>query len=338
MRHNRWVLKASEGPLSGAYDVAVLDLDGVVYVGKNAVPGAPAALAAANRAGMHLAFVTNNAARTPEQVAAQLSGLGVVADPHDVVTSAQAAARLVRELVPAGSRVFVIGGDGLCAALEERGFVPTAEPGDDVAAVVQGYGPQMPWSQVIKGAILVRSGLPWVASNTDLTMPTDAGIGPGNGTLVRLVADFAGREPQVAGKPEAALFEETIDRVGGSRPLVIGDRLDTDIEGATNLGWDSLLVLTGVTGLAELAGAPPQLRPTYLGPGLETLAESHGVPMAGGDRYELGGWRGAVDAGALLVEGSGTPGDWWRVAAVTAWGHLDGTGKPVELSRVRPPR
>jgi glycerol-1-phosphatase len=259
---NQCVLRPAERPLDETYDLAVLDLDGVVYVGSKAVPGAVRGLRAARAAGMHLAFLTNNAARPPAQVAAHLRELGVPAEDHDVVTSAQAAARLVARQVPAGSRVYVIGGVGLQEALEELGLEPVVSIAADPVAVVQGYGPDVPWRQVIDGAILVRQGLPWVASNLDLTVPTRHGPGPGNGALVRLVADYAGRTPQVAGKPEAPLFEETLARVGGRRPLVIGDRIDTDIDGARKVGWDSLLVMTGVTTLRELASLPATSRPT----------------------------------------------------------------------------
>jgi HAD superfamily hydrolase (TIGR01450 family) len=343
------VLRPSEEPLSDRYDLAVLDLDGVVYVGRQVVPGADAALRVAREHGMRRAFVTNNAARTPAVVAAHLTALGVDAAAADVVTSAQAAARLVAASVPAGGRVYVIGGDGLEEALRERGFRPVTSPddgrddgagdgasdraGQPVAAVVQGYGPAMPWRQVVDGAILVRAGLPWVASNTDLTLPPDRGIGPGNGTLVKLVADFAGRSPQVAGKPEPALFEETLDRVGGRRPLVVGDRLDTDIEGAKRLGWPSLLVLTGVTGLAELVAAPPGQRPTYLGPDLATLNRPHPVPEVHGAEHRLGGWTARVDDGRLRVTGNGaSPADWWRVVASAAWAHGDDTGAAPDVA------
>jgi HAD superfamily hydrolase (TIGR01450 family) len=333
------VLRPSDEPLSRRYDVAVLDLDGVVYVGPAAVPGAADALRAAAAAGMRRAFVTNNAARTPAAVAAHLVELGLDAAPEDVVTSAQAAARLVAETVPAGAGVYVIGGDGLEEALRERGFEPVTRAGggvDGVAAVVQGYGPRMPWQQAVDGAILVRSGLPWVASNTDMTIPTDRGVGPGNGTLVRLVAEFAGRRPQVAGKPEPALFEETHDRVGGERPLVVGDRLDTDIEGAARLGWDSLLVMTGVTGLPELVAAPPRLRPTYVGADLAALNRPHPAPAGEGDQRS-GGWTGRVRDGRLEVEGHGEVADWWRVVASVAWRHLDDTGKVVDVAALTPP-
>jgi len=179
--------------------------------------------------------------------------------------------------------------------------------------------------------------LPWVASNTDLTIPTATGVGPGNGALVRLVADFAGREPVVAGKPEPPLFEETLRRVGGDRPLVVGDRLDTDIEGAHNAGWDSLLVLTGVSGLEELASATPRLRPTYLAADLAGLGEAHQVPVMDGARASAGGWTAHVEGGALRVDGDGEPGDWWRVVACSAWAHLDEHDDPADTAGLRVP-
>jgi glycerol 3-phosphatase-2 len=323
------VLGSCERPLREAYDVAVLDLDGVVYVGPDAVPGASDALNSAQSGGMHLAFVTNNAARTPAEVADNLRDLGVDASDEDVVTSAQAAARLVSTRLREGSKVFLIGGPGLEVALRERGLEPVTEPGDDVAAVVQGYGPDMPWKRVVQGAVLVAAGLPWVASNTDMTLPTARGVGPGNGALVELVARFSGREPEVAGKPKRPLFEETITRVGGRHPLVIGDRLDTDIEGAVSMGWDSLLVLTGVTGLEELVRATPAERPTYLARDLGALAEPQPAP---GDA-----WSVTVRDGRLEVDGAGSADEWWRAVAVASWRHLDDTGQPVGTDGVRPP-
>lgn len=325
-------------PLSAHHDVVVLDLDGVVYRGRQAVPGAADALAAARTAGVRLAFVTNNAARPPARVAEHLAALGVAAEAGDVVTSAQAAVRLVANRVPAGSPVFVIGGEGLLEALHERGLVPVTDADDAVpVAVVQGYGPEMPWRRVVRGAMLVRDGLPWVASNTDMTLPTATGVGPGNGTLVRLVAEFAGRQPEVAGKPEPALLEETLDRVGGARPLMVGDRADTDIEGAVRLGWDSLLVLTGVTGLAELVALPDGQRPTYLATGLAALGQPQPAPQEHDGTQCLAGWRASVDDGTLHVAGDGTADDWWRCVAVAAWRHLDAAGTAPGIDGVTPP-
>ncbi len=332
------MLGSSERPLQEAYDVAVLDLDGVVYVGAEAVPGAPEALNAAQAGGMHLAFVTNNAARPPEEIAAQLREFGVDAHDEDVVTSSQAAARLLSTQLAPGSKVYLIGGPGLEQALRERELEPVTEPEGDVAAVAQGYGPDMPWKRVVRGAVLLKQGLPWVASNTDMTFPTANGVGPGNGALVELLSRFSGREPQVAGKPKAPLFEETLTRVGGQHPLVVGDRLDTDIEGAVTMGWDSLLVLTGVTGLEELVGAAKDRRPTYVGRDLGALAEPQNPPEVTDDGVTLGGWTACVEAGGLRVEGDGSAGDWWRVVAVAAWRHLDDTGQPVETGDVQVPQ
>lgn len=329
----------SSRPPHDEYDVALLDLDGVVYVGPQPVPGAPDHLDAARRAGLHLAYITNNASRTPEAVATHLRELGVDADDDDVVTSAQAAARMLRERLREEAPVFVIGGPGLEVALREQGLRPVRDRSEGPAAVVSGFYADLRWSTVIAGAILVKEGLPWVASNTDLTVPTPEGPGPGNGALVGVVARFARREPLVAGKPEPPLFEETLRRVGGERPLVVGDRLDTDIEGANRAGYDSLLVLTGVTGLPELVAAEPALRPSYVGTDLGALGHRHDAPLLRDDgSVAAGGWTAAVHDGLLSVSGSGGEDDWWRVVAVAAWGRLDAGGRPVDVSELTPPR
>lgn len=332
------MLKSTGEPLWEVYDVAMLDLDGVVYVGSEAVPGAPGHLSKAAAAGLRLAYVTNNASRPPGAVAEHLRELGIDVQDDDVVTSAQAAARLLAERLPSGSPVFVIGGRGLEVALTELGLRPVQDADERPVAVVSGYSGDLRWSTVIAGAILVQRGLPWVASNTDLTVPTPLGPGPGNGAIVGVVARFAEREPVVAGKPEPPLFEETLRRVGGERPLVVGDRLDTDIEGANRAGHDSLLVLTGVTGLRELVTASPALRPCYLGVDLGCLGRRHEAPQVHDDgSVAAGGWTVTVGDGALRVAGSGDASGWWRAVAVAAWGHLDTRGRPVDVSGLTPP-
>ncbi|HET6152861.1 MAG TPA: HAD-IIA family hydrolase [Marmoricola sp.] len=318
----------ASGPrrLSATYDVAVLDLDGVVYVGADAVGGAVDGLRAARDAGMQLAFVTNNAARPPSVVADHLTALGIPAAAADVVTSAHAAAGLIAQEVQSGATVFVIGGPGLHEALRERGLVPTTDAAGGATGVVQGFGPDMPWRQVIDGALLVREGLPWVASNTDLTVPTKRGPGPGNGTLVRLVAEFSGRMPEVAGKPQPPLFRETLARVGGEHPLVVGDRIDTDIEGAIAVGWDSLLVMSGVTSLADLAALAPELRPTYVGAHVGCLAETMQPVIAQKQAATVDGWTALVADDHLAVTGAGGLHAWWCAVAAALWGHLDAAG------------
>ncbi|MCF2531908.1 HAD-IIA family hydrolase [Yinghuangia soli] len=303
-----------------AYDVALLDLDGVVYTGQRAVPHAPEALAEARAAGMTLAFVTNNASRTPEAVAAHLAGIGVPAEPSDVVTSAQAAARLAAEQVSAGSPVLAVGGEGLTAALRERGLVPVASAADEPVAVVQGFAPTVDWALLAEASYAVGAGLPWIASNLDLTIPTERGIAPGNGALVGVVRAATGREPVAAGKPELPLHRESMLRTGARNPLVVGDRLDTDIEGAVAGGVDSLLVMTGVTDVPGLLAAPEGSRPTFVAADLRALSAELPRAREGADgRWECGGWTAAVDGRSLVLAGGGEPYDALRAACAAVW-------------------
>lgn len=311
----------SETALVDRYDAGLLDLDGVVYIGPNPVAYAAESLAQARARGMRLAFVTNNASRSPKAVAEHLTELGVAADASEVATSAQAAARLVAGLVAPGSAVLVVGGDALEEALIERGLRPVRSLDDGPSALVQGYHPNVDWVQLAEGTFAVRAGLPWVASNTDLTIPTPRGIGPGNGTLVNVIRQASGAEPLVAGKPELALHRESIDRVAAERPLIIGDRLDTDIEGAVRAGTPSLLVLTGVTGPAELLAAGPSRRPTYLAADLRGLLTAPADVVVDGGEATLGGWSARVQAGRLRLSGAGDPVDALRVACVATWGY-----------------
>lgn len=319
-------LRDSAGqPLVQRYDTALLDLDGVVYRGEEAVTGAVAALTAARAAGMRLSYVTNNASRPPEDVATHLRRLGLPAEPADVVTSAQAAARLLAEQLPSGAAVLVVGGEGLRRALIERGLAPVGSADDAPAAVVQGYAPDVDWRSLAEGAIAVARGLPWVATNTDLTIPTARGIAPGNGTLVAAVATATGRTPVVAGKPEAPLHREAVRRSNARHPLVVGDRLDTDIEGAVRAGTDSLLVLSGVTAPADLLAAAPGQRPTYLARGVGGLLAAHPAPGAVGEEFRCGAWRARVLDGELVLAGAAGAGseddglDALRAACAAAW-------------------
>ncbi|MCW2843110.1 MAG: family hydrolase [Nocardioides sp.] len=332
------MLGSSAEPLSTAHDLAMLDLDGVVYVGGEAVPGAPEHLAEARQAGLRLAFITNNAARPPEQVAEHLRGLGVEAQPDDVVTSAQAAARVLVDRYERDARIVLLGAAGLEEALREEGLEPVAvDDADDARAVVTGYGPDVPWRDIMRAAVLIRDGLPWVASNTDMSIPTAYGVAPGHGVLVETLRSFSGVDPVVAGKPQRPLLDETVRRVGGERPLMVGDRLDTDIEGARNAGLDSLLVLTGVTGLAELVAAAEGARPTYVSPDLAGLLQAHPAPSDEDGVRVLGGWRARVAEGRLAVDGDGTVADWWRVVAEAAWAHLDEAGEPADTDDLTAP-
>ncbi|MFF4618744.1 HAD-IIA family hydrolase [Nonomuraea jabiensis] len=316
--------------LIDGYDTLLLDLDGVVYLGSHAVPGAPAALEEAQRRGVRLAYVTNNASRTPAAIATHLRELGAPASADDVVTSAQAAARLVAERVPPGSNVLIVGGSGLRLAVRDRGLRPVSTAAESPVAVVQGIAPGLSYGLLSEGALAVRQGALFVASNGDTTMPTGRGELPGNGAMVRVIAAATGVEPVYAGKPDPPLHRESMIRTGARRPLVVGDRLDTDIEGASNAGVESLLVLTGVATAVDVLTAGPPHRPTYVGEDLRTLLESY--PEVGDGA--CGGWWARWQDGVLRLDGEGSRIDGLRAACDAAWA-VAGEGR-VEEDAVKP--
>ena len=312
--------RASEEPLCRSYDVALLDLDGVVYIGGNAVPGASQALRKAAGEGMRLAYVTNNANRTPAAVAQILTGLGIAAAAEDVVTSAQAAARLLAERLPAGAPVLVIGGMGLRVAVRERGLRPVSTAADRPAAVVQGYAPGISYPLLAEGGLAVAAGALFVGTNADRTLPGPHGRQPGNGSLLQVISTATGREPLIAGKPEPPLHEESVIRTGARHPLVVGDRLDTDIEAAQRVDVDSLLVLTGVTSPAEAVLAAPHQRPTYVADDLSGLVEPQPAVSSEAGAFGCGGWTARWDdGGELQLSGHGRRIDGLRALCAAAW-------------------
>ncbi|MGY1823068.1 HAD-IIA family hydrolase [Geodermatophilus sp. SYSU D00079] len=277
-------------PLTTVYDVALLDLDGVVYVGPDAVPGVPAALARARADGMRLGFVTNNAARTPEDVARHLSDLGIPATAGDVITSSQAAASVVAERLGPGARVLPVGGPGVPAALVAAGLTVVERAEDEPAAVVQGYGREVGWAQLAEAVVAIRNGAEHVATNTDATIPSPRGPLPGNGAMVGVVSAVTGRPPLVTGKPDPAMHAECVRRTAARRPLVVGDRLDTDIEGGRRAGAASLLVFSGVTDPAALLAAPPHQRPDLLALDASGVLTAHPPVAAAGAGRRCGDW------------------------------------------------
>lgn len=261
--------------LVSGYAAVVCDLDGVVYRGPAAVPGAVEALSAVT---VPVLYATNNASRAPEEVAEHLRRLGLSCEAGAVATSSQAGAWLLFERVDAGSAVLSVGGEGVALALREAGLRPVAPDGavaaGPLAAVLQGYGPQVRATDLAEAAYAIQAGALWVATNTDATLPTDRGVAPGNGSLVGAVANAVGRGPDVvAGKPAPPLYLLCAERlrVQPATMLAVGDRLDTDIEGAVAAGIDSLLVLTGVDDLSACLQAPARRRPTWVAPDLAAL-------------------------------------------------------------------
>ena len=255
------------------YAALVCDLDGVVYRGPVALAHAVDSLNAWDKP---IVYATNNASRTPEGVADHLRSLGLAAQPKDVVTSSQAAAWILEDEISPPARVLAIGGDGVSAALTERGFAVTrsVEPGESCQAVVQGYGIHVTAADLAEAAYAVQQGALWIATNLDAPLPTNRGIAPGNGSLVTAVATAVGHRPAlVAGKPEAPCYLLAAERLGlmPEQILAIGDRIDTDIAGAHAAGMDSLLVLTGVSSRADAEALPEAQRPTHVAPDLRVL-------------------------------------------------------------------
>ncbi len=314
------------GRLVDAYDLVIFDLDGVIYLIDKPIAGAVEAVTELRRAGTPVTYVTNNASRRAADVAALLSGMGVPAEPAEVLTSAGATAAVLADRLPPGAPVFVVGADALRAELREAGLVVVDRADDGPHAVVQGYGPQVGWADLAEASVAIRAGALWVATNTDRTLPSPRGPLPGNGSLVAALRTALGRDPDVVvGKPQPALFTTAAQRAGASRPLVVGDRLDTDIEGAVRAGMDSLLVLTGVHGPVDLLNAVPQHRATFVAAdlgGLFVADDAVRVPLDGA-LDGVGGWRLTRDGDGGRLDGDGDPLDALRLLAAAVWQGTD---------------
>ena len=221
------------------YDALLVDLDGTLLLAGTVVPHAPEAMAAARSVGTKVLVVTNNASRSPAEVARRLTDRGIPTAGDEVVNSPQAAAVLLAHSHRAGDPVLVVGTEALAQAITDVGLVPVRSADDHPVAVVQGYSPDIGWRDLAEACLAIGAGADWVATNMDSTLPTDRGLLPGNGSLVAALITATGRRPRVAGKPERPLLDAAADRVGAKRPLVVGDRLDTDIAAACAAGMDS---------------------------------------------------------------------------------------------------
>jgi HAD superfamily hydrolase (TIGR01450 family) len=290
--------------LAERHDCLLLDLDGTLFRGHRATEGAVETLAAIETRQL---FVTNNASRSAVEVAQHLVELGFIAASKDVVTSAQSAARLLADRLPTNARVLIVGTDALADEVVAVGLQPVRSFDDDPVAVVQGHSTATDWSDLAEAALAIRGGALWVAANVDRTLPTERGLLPGNGSMVAALRAATDAEPVIAGKPAAPLMRDALQRGDFQIPLVIGDRLDTDIAGAHAVGLPSLMVLSGVSTAAEAVHAVPDQRPTYLGTDLRSLqatAEELRID-------EQPGWRAEVVDGAVVIHSNGdtTPGD-----------------------------
>ena len=257
--------------LLDVYDAILLDLDGTVFRGTEPVPGAPRTVNAIRQAGKAVRFVTNNAQRSAAEVAEHLAGLGIPAQEGEVCTSAQVAAAMLADRLPEGAVVLVVGTESLAGEVRRVGLRPVHETSPEVAAVVQGLSREIGWRELSEAVLAVRAGALWVACNIDATQPTERGDLIGNGALVAAVATATNATPLVAGKPNRPLLDQASRSANAERPLMVGDRLDTDIEGAAAAELDALLVLSGSARPMDLLRS--HLRPRYVAPDMTALAE-----------------------------------------------------------------
>ena len=310
--------------LLDSFDSLWLDLDGVVYRGNQAVPEAIASISRAQIT-HKIGYITNNSSRTPAAIAEQLRGYGLELSESQIVGSARAGAQMLLERIPHGSKVLVVGGEGLRFECQEVGFEVVDSASENPAAVIQGFSPDVSWRELAQASFAVQAGAIWIATNQDWTIPLEAGIAPGNGTLVGAVHTAVGMLPDFAGKPFQPIFRQAFEQLGVKAPLMIGDRLDTDIRGAKKVGVKSATVLTGIATRKEIIGAKPDDRPDFILQNLSDLFHpypklkqtkrgvscgdalveklSNKVILVDGDPYSIDALRAATS----LVWNCGTP-------------------------------
>lgn len=320
-------LRSSSLPLADAYDVTLLDLDGVIYLLDEAIPGAEHAVQTLRQSGNQPVFVTNNASRLAGEVAQVLTDLGIKASSVEVQTSAQTAVHLIAERFRDHDhpRVLVTGSAALAEEVVQAGLAPTQNP-QAAHAVVQGYAPSLGWCDLADAAVAVRNGALWVATNTDATLPSPNGPLPGNGSLVNAVAMAVGHDPQViAGKPEPVIYRQVMERFPGDKSIAVGDRWDTDIAGANAANIDSMLVFTGVADPRSALTIPPEGRPTYLGRSVTDALEPHPAVVWEAEWVvSCRGWTASLgESHQRILEGEGASIDAWRALCELSWSALD---------------
>jgi HAD superfamily hydrolase (TIGR01457 family) len=307
-------------PLFSAYDTLFFDLDGVIYAGVDAIPGAVESVNRLMAKKVRVGYITNNSSRKPETIAEQLQSFGIDAQPDDVISSGQTGVELLATKIPANSKVLVVGGEGLRQFVSRAGFEIVASSDDQPAAVIQGFSPDVSWTHLAEASYAIANGAKWVATNQDWTIPREKGLAPGNGTLVSAVHTAVGILPDVAGKPEPAIFETATRQFGSEKAAFIGDRIDTDVVGANRAGMDSILVMTGVSTRKELLGIDASGRPKYILESLVQLFDSYEHPKQIKFGYTCMGARVELLAGKVrVIEGDPKSLGALRAACAVIW-------------------
>lgn len=293
--------------LAERHDALLMDLDGTLVLTGRAIDHVVDTLRRVRELGSAVLVVTNNASSSPAAVAQRLCGLGIPFRAEEVVGSPLAAAALLAESHRPGDRVLIVGTDALADAVQDAGLTPVRTADEHPVAVVQGHSPDTGWRDLAEACIALRAGADWVATNVDPTLPTDRGMLPGNGSMVQVLVTATGLQPRVAGKPQRPLLDTAAERAGAHSPLVVGDRLDTDIAAAVAAGMPSLLVLSGVSTAADLLAAPANMRPTAVALDLRGLIDPAACASPGGDddqQNPAAQWRVTVEGDGLRLRGT----------------------------------
>ena len=240
---------------TGAIKAVLLDMDGVVYRGETILDGVLEFLAWSEDMGIRLLYVTNNATKTPSMFVDKLAAMGIEAPPDQIITSAEATAGWMARNVPSGSKVQLVGGPGVWNAMITRGFQPANSP-QAADFVVVGMDFNLDYRKCAEATLAIAAGADFIATNVDSTFPSEEGNIPGAGAIVALLQTASGVEPTVIGKPSPGMFEEALARLAlqPHECLMVGDRYETDIEGAQKIGIWTLGIGTGVTSVEEFLG------------------------------------------------------------------------------------
>ncbi len=235
------------------------DGDGVLWEGDTPMPGLNRFIDLLNERGIAWGLVTNNAMRPAEAYVDKLARFGVAATRQQIFSSATVAADYLREALPPGAPVYVLGEAGIRSAVEAAGFRLYADANEpaEVLAVVVGVDRALTYDKIRIAATLIKRGGEFIGTNPDPTYPTPNGLIPGAGTVIAAVATASGKQPKIIGKPSPTIFRLAMKELGGSpeSTAMVGDRLDTDISGAMPLGIGTILVLSGVTSREEAAAS-----------------------------------------------------------------------------------
>ncbi len=307
------------------YDALLLDLDGTVWEGGRAIPGAVETITAAELPAM---YITNNASRGPASVAEKLAAIGLDVGVDNILTSAQAAISMGLQDFPVGTKALVVGTESFRDLARAAGLEVVESADDRPAVVFHGHNPETGWAQLTEAALAIRDGAVYIASNLDSTLPMERGLAVGNGSMVAAVISATGVAPAAAGKPQPTMFHQAVAKLGSQRPLAVGDRLNTDIEGANAAGIPTFQVLTGVHGALDLIEAPKEQRPTYVGRDMRDLNKTAVELLPGAQ----GGFTARTNRRDILLErghADATPEQALRTVLEVAWSMPE----PPELIR-----